>query len=603
MNRASSATLVQAPRRAEGFGQGWWAAAVYVLLGMIYTYPLVTDLATLIPGRGPDAMQFIWGIWHWKKVLATGGHPFFTHDLYYPLRISLLMHTWSPAKTLLLVPFSLAVNDIFAYNAGFLLTFGLRGWGAFRMLKTFGIDDRAAFLGGLFYTLAPFQMAHGMGHFHSISNEAIPWMIYLWRRPAGVRWEWGRQAGLVAWGLYLFFSDYQGFLFLGLLIAGYVLYLLWKDRGQLVPFLLKLAPSALGLAALLGYFIWQMLAEMKQFNLLALHTGGWGGAEYFALDAAGVLFPSELHPLWGRLAHQLGETLRITGSDTLGGNAAERVASLGWTTLTVIILGRRGWWPEAGARRWLWMGVGFWLFALGPFVRLFGLPLNVIPGFVFYDLKGFGEVTWPAPYALIHYLPLLNGIREPARFVFLPLLATTVLFGLSCQALRQRFWLILGLLLFEFLTVPYPVNSTAREMPAYRAIRQDPDRTRAVLDMPTSPWVKQARPFLFQTYHEHPLIGGNTSRESFLQLQYKKQYAILGQLMRAEPIESPRELRRVFNELSIGYLVCREEKVSRLLADLQRDLPELKPLAPWNPAEPIQVWSFYPAPEPEKPLK
>lgn len=595
--------VVITPVRGEWFVKSWWAAAIYILLGVVYTFPLVTDLTTLIPGHGPDAMQFIWGIWHWKKALAAGSHPFFTQDLYYPLRISLLMHTWSPAKTLLLVPLSLWMNDIFAYNAGFLLTFGLRGWGAFKLLKTFGVDDRAAFLGGLFYTLAPFQMAHGLGHFHSISNEAIPWMVYLWRKPAGPSGEWGRQLGLAAWGLYLFFCDYQGFLFLGLLVAGYLLYLLWRDRGQVIPFLLKLAPGALGVAGLLGCFVWQMTAEMRQFNLLALHTGGWGGAEYFALDVAGVFLPSELHPLWGRAVHDLSETLRLTGSDVLGGNAAERVASLGWTTLTVIVLGRQGWWPTAGTRRWLWMGVGFWLFALGPFVRLLGVPLNVIPGFVFYDLKGFGEVTWPGPYALIHYLPLLNGIREPARFVFLPLLAATVLFGLSCQALRHRFWLILGLLLFEFLTVPYPVDRSAKELPAYQAIRLDPDRSRAVLDMPTSPWVKQARPFLFQTYHGHPLIGGNTSRESFVQLEYKERYAILGRLMRGEPIHSPEALRRVLEDLSIGYLVCREARVSRLLTGLQDDLPGLKPLTPWSTAESIQVWTYSPVRESEKPLK
>lgn len=575
--------------------------SLYTALGAAFTFPLVLHLTTHIPGVGNDGIQFVWGVWHWKRCLLQGLNPFFTRDLYYPLQISLLMHTWAPVKTLLMVPFLLLGNEIFAYNLGFLLTFGLKGLGAFLMLRTFRLDNRAAFLGGLVFAFAPYQMAHGLGHFHTFSNEAIPWIIYLWRSHLA-RGHWLKRLGLAGWALYLFFCDYQGFIFMLLFAACYFVYLLWHDRRQWLFFLQQIAPVAGAVAAVLGLFILAMSGQIGQYNLSSLHEGGWGGAQYFCLDGVSPFMPSELHPLWGKAAGRLIEGLRLAGSNALGSNVAERTATLGVSVLAVMLLGFSAWSRESNLRFWASLAGIFFLFTLGPVIRVLGVPVNAIGHFDFFYFDKI-PVTFPAPYTLIHYLPVLNGLREPGRFILVTVLGASVLFAVSFQYLLQRraltgrqksglFLLLFGLILVEYWTAPYPAIVFEEKKRAYEIIRQDPEQSHAVLDLPSSPWIKGSPAMYFQTIHNHPIAGGNTSKLSRLQQAYRDETAVLSELNKSDARIDPQALKKALDRLGVYYVVSREETISRNLFSLQAAVPGLQLAASGEQNAGVYIWRY-----------
>ncbi|RIK47196.1 MAG: hypothetical protein DCC57_14715, partial [Chloroflexi bacterium] len=263
---------------------------------------------------------------------------------------------------------------------------------------------------------------------------------------------------------------------------------------------------------------------------------GWGEAIPLSVDLVGFLKPTVLHPLFGGdvVAELRRVQLRALEQGVTGLRDVNTVF-VGWVTATLALLGWIAY--RRRVRIWAWTALVFGLFCLGPFLQ--------INGRYRFDLDGV-EATFPLPFALLHYLPIIKANRAPNRNSVLLMLALAVLVGYALAWLLQRRgadtppsrslwrrpqgWLAAGLcaaILFEHLAVPLPL-SDARVPEVYTQIAADPDPI-SVMHLPLG-WRNSFEVFgaertqlqYYQTAHGKPMLGGNISRAPAFKLDYFK---------------------------------------------------------------------------------
>ncbi len=164
------------------------------------------------------------------------------------------------------------------------------------------------------------------------------------------------------------------------------------------------------------------------------------------------------------------------------------------------------WRLAAGPGLWLLATAVFVLLALGPVLHVGGRN-GLLPGG--------REISLPYGW-LLRVVPFLEITRVPSRFAVMLMLTLGVLAaaGLNWvvgrRALGWRAGVVaVGLILFEFLPVPYPVSGS--DTPSwYLSLAADPGPG-SVLNLPMD-W-DRPRYLLYQTVHEKPLAAGYISRD------------------------------------------------------------------------------------------
>src|SRR5438270_3971020 len=153
----------------------------YLVLALVFTYPLVLNFASAIPGDGYDGLQNYWNLWWVRRALLDlNSSPFFTTDLYYPTGTSLLFHTLNVFNGLCSLPIHLLSNLAITYNVVVLFTFVMSGYGTFLLAKhvmstgRLPTSDSIAFVAGFIFAFAPVRFAHLLGHMQVLSTEWLP---------------------------------------------------------------------------------------------------------------------------------------------------------------------------------------------------------------------------------------------------------------------------------------------------------------------------------------------------------------------------------------------------------------------------------------------
>jgi len=163
----------------------------------------------------------------------------------------------------------------------------------------------------------------------------------------------------------------------------------------------------------------------------------------------------------------------------------------------------------------------FALLSFGPYLRIAG---NAGGRFEYLG----AHFSWPMPYILFRFVPVLNGVRVPGRFSIVTILALSVLAAMGLARLGRgrpvMGWVLpalaLGIALIEFLPPHIPWQA-ARIPPAYDAIAAEPG-TGAVLEVPMG-WrtglgrvpANAPDPAIYMYYatrHGKPLVSGFAAR-------------------------------------------------------------------------------------------
>jgi hypothetical protein len=292
-------------------------------------------------------------------------------------------------------------------------------------------------------------------------------------------------------------------------------------------------------------------------------------------DLAAYLIPNPNHPL---SPHGVRDWLEAGP-----GGFSERVASVCWITVVVILLAMRQT-PIRLSRFWLAVAATFGLMSIGPFLQVAGVNTFI-----------------PGPWALLRYLPFIGAARMPGRMSIVVMMAICVLFAAALAALTARYrdkrpFLLAAvgvLLAIELLPAPRALYA-ATPSSVYDIIASDPRPIR-VLELPTG--VKDgksgvgnftAEAQFRQTYHGKGLVGGYLSRVPADVKEMYRDLPVMDVLLEASEGNPPSEERveRAMRDApdflrssEIAYVVMRRDRTPPVARELAIQILGLKQIA------------------------
>jgi hypothetical protein len=479
------------------------AAAAYLVLTLLFTYPLALRLRDAIGGGVLlDTFQNYWNLW-WvgHALLDLQQNPYHATTIQYPFGLPMFFHTYNFLNGLISLPVQVCCGPTVAFNLMYVFAFTMAGIGAYVLVWYLTQHRGAAFVAGLIYAFSPYMAFHlDVGQPFMVSLQWFP--FYLWLLLRGLREHWR----FLPWAALLLFmiglTDWHYTVY-ALLLTGIVgLYEMARLRAW------RPVVGVVGRLALVGALFALAMAPIVVPMLLEVQTSDYAVRDlrhsiYHSTDLAAFFAPSIFHPLWGEWASELFYG-RLVETFIIGG-----IASLGYIPLALGLVGALGE-RRRSALYALLFGV-FFVLALGPYLRVFGWQ------------SADSAVPIPLPYLLFRELPFMDIHRIPSRFVAVVMLALAVLAGLGVHWLAQRpriaalpawqqrglFMLLALLLLFEYWPRPFRMTPVGLdEIPPFYQQLAASEGDSAVLEMPDL----DARAMFYQTYHHRPLMGGQLAR-------------------------------------------------------------------------------------------
>ncbi len=604
---------------------------LYLILTLLFTYPLASAFATHVPGSATwafDEYTFLWNTWWFKHALLDlQANPLHTDHIFYPLGISLVLHTYQLFNAL----FSLPLQFFFGLPAisNFMLVFSfvLSGYGTYLLVlylldspcfrvsalprSAFRLSALAAFVAGVVYAFTASRLIYAaLGHYDMVSVEWIPfYVLFMVKTVHKPGWKNALLAALFA-TLALLCEMIFG-VFLGLLTVIYLLFVFGRRRKDNLALLLRLAVLVVAGAVMYSPVLVPILREMLAGEYV---LKGWGEAIELSADLLGFFTPTALHPLWG--SDWVGE-LRAVVEGTARFSDVNTVV-IGYGVLILAALAAVRYWSLV--RAWVISALTFALLCLGPVLHLNGRYR--------FDLDGL-EVTFPLPYALLHYIPLVKENRAPNRFSAVLTLSLAVLVGFGVKWILTRIrikgplYYIVGVILvavvsFEHLCVPLPLTD-ARVPEVYRQIAAQPGNF-ALMPLPLG-WrnsfgtlgAECTQVQYYQTVHHKPIIGGNISRNPPFKFEYFARVPLfrsiadveLYRTVDAATIERDRALAPALMYLyDVRYVVIHPAIPGRLpyadtKSQVERYVKEVIPMELIHEQDGLEVYEVIQPPPPE----
>ncbi len=577
------------------------------MLTVLMTWPTVLHLIDGIPGDGFDGWQNYWNLWWVKEsLLVQGSTPYFTDMLYAPTGVSLLFHTLNIFNGLWTLPLQLNFGLAVAYNSVVFASFVLAGYGGYLLslytLTCLKFSTRhglrsAAFVGGLVFTMSPFHLAHLLGHMQVFSMIWPPFYL-LWLIRTLQIFEPSQPspvyknvilstlflilATLVDWyhtlylliftGLALAWTILNGGQTASLSRATPTLPSPSKGEGSFLPSPLKgsgvgvipdggdatkpakslLLVLAIGFifAVVLSPLLIPMVKDAQHRPDLQM---GLDQNVTLSADLLAFVTPSEMHPLWGAWAK--------TKADNFSTTTSERLIFAGFVPLLLscfVIISRR---RNNIVKFWTWVVTTFFVLALGPYLHIGGKIVTI------------GSWPIPLPYLLLyHTVPFIGLTRSLSRYDLLVMLGLGVLSAIAIVEIRFLigskilyprmgenpkskilYVLLLSLIIFEFLPIPYPISKIDTPQFFYELANDSADYTIAELPMN---WDRPT-PLLHQTVHHKRLLTAYTSRNNPLELAWRTPVFQQWRYLSSDIIDPPLAViaPTIFYDFNLRYIV------------------------------------------------
>jgi len=541
--------------------------ALYVILTLILTYPLITRFTTHVMGSETwafDEYTFIWNTWWFRySALELHSNPLFSDHIFYPLGISLVLYTYNLFNALVSLPLQpfLPLPAIANLMNVFALAFS--GYGTYLLLyyllRQKGSSERrgqmvahcAAFVGGLVYAFGSYHFIYAaLGHHNFVGTQWIPfYVLFLIKTVNERRWRNAVLAGVFATLAMLCEMTFGVFLaFFTVIILGFagwrrIVNLDFSKRMALLLLTFLVAYSPVGYPVLREFFGGEYALE------------GWGHSEKLLVDLYGFTTPTALHPLFGtdwtqELTAVREGTARFVDVNTV---------FLGWVVILLALLAAVKYGKQV--RVWIVGAAVSGILAMGPLLHINGRSV--------FDLDGL-LVNVPLPFVILHYVPVVNANRVPNRFGIMLMLCLAVMVSFACQAILRRLnrrGLILGmsavlsfLILFEHLALPVPLTD-ARVPQWYEGLAEEPGDF-SILEFPLG-WrnsfgvfgAERTQAQYYQSTHLKRLPSGNISRNPPFKVDYFRRIPIFDSIARVELYEQLDPSRVEQDRLSVDELI------------------------------------------------
>jgi hypothetical protein len=525
--------------------------AIYVGVAVIYTFPLVTRIASHFPGgaEDKDVFPFMWNNW-WTYYALAHLHriPWHTDHIFVPFGIDLRLHTFGLVNALLFAPLIPLFGQVAVLNLQIITTITLNGFATYRLLRYLTGKAAPGLISGLAIASTNAVNFHLMaGRPSCAAIWPLVFVLYCIFRlldTPTVRRAVVLYVALLAW----LAEDQQAVMFGAFWLAVIGVYALTKRLADLRNPRFVLAVASIVLLILPPAY----LLYFRPF----LATTGYGmpGADealVYSVRPSSFVDPKGLWQVFG--------TVLVCG------------VFLG------VILVRRS--PEI----WPWL-FGVFLFLvleMGPVMAGTRIPLL---------------------FSLVRRLPGLAQFRTPYRFQIPAAIGMSVLLGLALSAVSDRlggartkqFVGAIVLLLVADLVVHRAVGHfSTQTMPRpsiYRQIAQDP-RLCTLLEVPFgvrtgSDSIGNAEELTYyQPIHKKRILTGYVTRAPVAAFEYYRRSPSLMLLANETPPpgDSLTDLIQRVRDLDIGYVVIHPDKFppARLstIVDLVSRVPDLTRMA------------------------
>ena len=524
----------------------------YALVAAAFTYPLVRFDRPLLP-HADDSYFNVWRLAWVAHQLGRDPGALFDSNVFHPLRNTLAYSDAMLGLGVLAAPaIRLGLHPVVVHNLLVLLAFTTAAFAAFLLCRTLVASTAAALVGGLIVGFAPYRFAH-IGHLELLWTAPMPLaLLVLHRARTHPRsWRQGLLLGAIV-AAQAYCSLYYA-VFLALFIALWTLLALLLEqgdaRGRLVRCVAAGGVAGLLLTAPYGYVYYTVHRE-----------------------------------LGGRDVHEI-RTHSATPSDYVRVNAGNRLYRPDPAT--------------ASEERSLFPGITASLLALCAliFARRRTTFLYAALTVLAFDLSlGTNGVGYPLVSAAA---PLLSGLRAPARFATLVLVALAVLATIGLHAVVKDLAavprrLVAGTLavlcLAEYWSAPIATRVPILTRPAvHQWLRGHSDSVVLHLPLPTpgTLWAYETHYQYMSIYHWNRLVNGYSGYAP------RAYVATLGRLQSLPDAAAIARLR----ELGVEHVIVHErfyepaEFVAVVTALMQS--PEFdEPLTLPDPVDPAYVFTL-----------
>jgi hypothetical protein len=506
--------------------------AAYGLPFIVFTWPLAAHFTSeflVVPGH--DSFVFPWNAWHFRTAVQTGQPVFHTNWLFYPGGAWLFLHTYTPIIGLVSL---LVHNDPLALNLVLLLNYALSGAGAYLLARRWLQSPVLALLAGFVFAYSPYKLQRLPEHYNLVLTATVPFYVLAFLSAFAfqerkflprVRSR-GAVAGCAALGFITLLSDYYvlfGLLFFSLAYAAWY----WLGLG-------RIRWGAWRTWAWLGGVLVVSHVLIRLLRRWGVEDNGgfwWGG------DLVSFLMPPPTSRFvywdWAARLYHNPKVFTMPGSleNTLFVGYALPLLALGlWLLRRAHRRPLSAVAQDAQGRPLAWVLIFF--------------VLLTVPA-----LRIYGHDRLHLPTALLHFIPFVNNIRCPTRWVMmvgllLPVLTfsaleaawTPRLPAAACTALGL---LLAGLVLFEYWPKPYERTSQAAVPRVFHAVAGLPGTTLIPVPLGLSSGNRllgqmPATSLFYQTVHQKKMPIGYLSRVSPEQFAAFQNDPVLGGVLRRQ---------------------------------------------------------------------
>jgi len=286
------------------------------------------------------------------------------------------------------------------------------------------------------------------------------------------------------------------------------------------------------------------------------------------VDAATLILGNPFHGVWGATVRASYDWLQI--------DPIESSAWLGVAPLILAVWAIRRYWTDRTVRWWTAIAAVFFVWSLGPHLRLFGYTTAMI-----------------LPQTFLRYIPIAANARVPGRAMVVVTLAVAVLGAIAIARSQERMrrrWIGVAamalLILMDCLPAPFPVVAVDRPG-IYETLRDRPEPG-TLLELPVGirdsfigRGLLDHRALAYQVIHHRPIVGGVVSRLSpTIAAAYADDplidglLALSGRQAPAQPLPARAAARELLAKNGVAFVMLNRELASpELLEYVELQMP------------------------------
>lgn len=530
---------------------------IYILISIVFTYPLINNLGTLLPGQPNDAYVYLWNIGNFWHEVFLENNPFQTIMVMYPVGVNLFFHTYAPLVSLIALPF-LKNLPVFM-GLAIIFAVGFSSFTSFVLIKKITKNNPASFVGGLIYGLSPIihSFITSQHYYFLFSSIFYPLgLLFLINFFETKKYRYLILVLSTFW-LVLFIDYYSAVLYVLLISIFYVIEIFFI-KGNLKRFFNK--------NDLIKYILLFILYILIPILVILLNQ--WGFNEFINFkqihntsnscntNLLGFLIPNTSNPILGNLSSTLLNLFKMEI------NLDTPSYFLGWGLLTLTLASFYKYRSVRFVKNIIIIFFTFLFLSLGTTIKIG-------------DTRLLEDVFTPFYYFL--KIPLLSSIDCPIRFPIIMQLCISIILSIfisNHKKIPRIALIVLLLIVVEYGIINKDFSST--KIPEIYKILSDEPGNFTLLEVPSGiteskgafgyDWSIQAlhsQQMYWQTLHDKPRVGAYVSRITSKTYNFFKNEPVISDIFTFSSLNGNKptqditddQILKFINKFNLGHII------------------------------------------------